>query len=529
MKKLLFVSFLLAIVMQVSAVFAVSDDYVYLQLDDSGSRKIGLPNCDIALTGNGIRSSAFYLYSKGNASISFTQTKGTCVELNYNQLLQGISGGAQEWGKYEIEVVHIDSSAKYSYKWDNSYFNSSMKIKLDKNGLYYIYIRPFTQSEMNNSYLITQFGSWENPPEWWIDSTSNCEVSTEYFAKSISFQDIASSVTDGANKLNEQVNRSNASACVKYEYQTLNGVHVWASSELLTPGTYVVKPDRNFTDYEICGQSHQNVTVANGTAIPETVYFYLDPIVYVKLEYQTLDGTHLWANGEYHASGTFSVFPTKSFDQYEFVSQSASSVKVNNGVASPATVTFYYKAKQPSYSNNTVWVSINYYGNDGIWLSGSDKEFSPGTYTILPDFQETTYNNSIYKITGNQWYSLTVNTNGSANSTHFEFYYDKQTAGNNQPLKTNLDQTAVICKSPIFPRPGPNTGKNEYNYEVLGQTVTVHSKAKGQNGSSKWWICFSGELRCEGRVFSIDHQWISESYLDENSYDLYSLPLDPNY
>lgn len=208
------------------------------------------------------------------------------------------------------------------------------------------------------------------------------------------------------------------------------------------------------------------------------------------------------------------------------------------GKCSPSEITFIYERKQTSTPRPMVTASSNSntersakiyifcYGTDGALLDSRSEQRNPGRHTIYPYFGELYHNGKKYYAEQKQ-YDLVVYSDGSANQTEFIFYYTPEENASipatNTPRseKKNLDQTAVICKSPIYPRPGPGTGKNTYNYEVLGQTVTVHSRARS---GDKWWICFSGDLRCEGKVFNLDHMWISETYLDENSYNLYALP-----
>lgn len=93
----------------------------------------------------------------------------------------------------------------------------------------------------------------------------------------------------------------------------------------------------------------------------------------------------------------------------------------------------------------------------------------------------------------------------------------------------DTDQIGIICKDNIFPRPRPGDGKNEYNYEALGQEVTIHTRAMSLKGDEHWWLCISATIRAWGNTYELDHEWIREDYVDPFSYDFDLVPLDPEY
>lgn len=164
-----------------------------------------------------------------------------------------------------------------------------------------------------------------------------------------------------------------------------------------------------------------------------------------------------------------------------------------------------------------------YYYLDDNYMYSSEQWYGPGRSSIISNFS------SGYDLVKTSPSYIYIDNNNSANTDAVALYYKTHATTPPRTATPSRTQTAVISKEKIFPRPGPNVGKNEYNYEVQGQTVTVHSRAKDQQGGSKWWVCFSGALYCEGRVFNLDHMWISESYLEPTSYDLYALPIDSAY
>lgn len=125
------------------------------------------------IEGNGRSSISFYVKSYGNASITFQQNKGTCTELSYTKIISGITGTAEEWGKYHI--YYTINGYSYSTDWNNTYGNETFRLDLDKAGDYMIEVIPYTDSEMTSSYVADVFLSWEDAPDWWISRRINCE------------------------------------------------------------------------------------------------------------------------------------------------------------------------------------------------------------------------------------------------------------------------------------------------------------------------------------------------------------------
>lgn len=153
---------------------------IRVQLDDSGTYHVTIDDAVFGLNGTGNYGSVFYVYSFGDAEIEFEQTKGSCSLLSYTKLFSGIAGTAEEWGKYKIRVFNLGTSQYSYYDWDDTYWNGSKTIELPSSGLYYVYVRPFTNHEMTDSYWLDQFAGWTSAPEWWIESFSNCHVYATY-------------------------------------------------------------------------------------------------------------------------------------------------------------------------------------------------------------------------------------------------------------------------------------------------------------------------------------------------------------
>ena len=119
----------------------------------------------------------FFVTAYGNAWIQLQQTKGTCQELSYVKLWSGFIGTAKEWGKYWITVRHAETGTTKTYSWDDTYFGDTFKLEFPQSGHYVICVRPYTAKEMSDSYMMDTFVGWENPPQWWVESQSNCTYS----------------------------------------------------------------------------------------------------------------------------------------------------------------------------------------------------------------------------------------------------------------------------------------------------------------------------------------------------------------
>ena len=132
-----------------------------------------------ATYGDGCTTVSFYVESFGSAKLVFQQNPGECQEFTYNLLniLDGILGNCEEWGKYHIDITTPYGSC-YREDWDKTYRGGNFEVKLDYAGIYSIQITPFTISEMTDSWSIDIFAGWTKQPNWWIYSQSNCNVYT---------------------------------------------------------------------------------------------------------------------------------------------------------------------------------------------------------------------------------------------------------------------------------------------------------------------------------------------------------------
>lgn len=173
MKKVL--ALIAALCLMVAVVCTASADSFYW--GEGWTYNVNISDARIRAYGDGENRSVFFVTSYGNGSIELCQCKGTCQELSYTKLLSGITGTAEEWGKYEIHVVDANGGCTY-YDWDSTFNNDSITLKFKKAGNYYVDVRPYTTAEMTDSYVFDMFAGWMQAPQWWIDDYNNCSCST---------------------------------------------------------------------------------------------------------------------------------------------------------------------------------------------------------------------------------------------------------------------------------------------------------------------------------------------------------------
>ena len=540
MKKNIVCAILILVsIFQISMALA-NEDYAYIQLDRSGSRRTGFPNTNVSLSGNGDCGAVFYLYAEDNASIELQQKKGTCQILSYSKLISGLLGNAEEWGKYEIKVVGITNSSVNIYQWDSTSNNGNKKIKIREQGLYYVYVRPYTNNEISDSYLTDVFLSWIDPPEWWIGTKNNCKVSTEYISD---IQDVAQGTLSGASALSREIEsqaNNNDPVYVHYEYQTISGQYVWGSSESFTPGTHTINPNWHSSDYAITSQSADTVTIKNGVAYPDTIYFYLDPLVYVHYEYQTTSGEHLWGQSEHFGTGTYTVTPQRSFDNYQLVSLSSNSVEVKNGVAYPSSVVLYYEKTNTAVQSAIIFT--RYCTETGAVIYDDVQHYTPGSYTIYADALPLTYHGDVYdSVSGTNHYTVYVYEDGTASEGYVIFVckpsqtntWTSNSSSNNSSNNSSQNSNQYssngkavygVAKQKLATRTGPSTKyEGGGTYEVSGQTIKVLSRSYDKVNEI-WWV------KCEipdGGITRI--LWTGYKRFDSSTIPLESIPIDPDY
>ena len=314
-------------------------------------------------------------------------------------------------------------------------------------------------------------------------------------------------------------------------YRSLNGALLSYETLRLAPGTHTVYSNFNNSNYAQVGNTAYTVTVySNGSVSAPSVTFYytqstpatptLAPVkATIPVFYRTVDGALLSQETRTLSAGTQTVYTNFRSSDYVLSGSNYYNVTVySDGTTSVSSLTFYYtKAATPTPRPASANITVFCRTRDGAVLSQETRKLTEGTHTV-----KNTYKKYAYILDGADRYTVTVYSDGTASTDSVTFYFVPR-----DPSDT--DQEAIIGSDKIYPRPGPNKGKNEYWYSAQGQTITVHTKALSQKGDDTWWVCFSGELRCWGNTYEIDHMWIACTYLNPQSYDLDALPIDPEY
>lgn len=256
-----------------------SSDYTFVWNNST----VSLDNTTPETSGDGEHSSVFFVYSFGNGSITLKQTKGTCHELSYTKLFSGFLGTAHEWGKFEITVVP-QSGKKNVTQWDDTFFNGECEINLDKAGNYYIYIRPYSNQEITNSYFLDRFSGWEEPPTWHLSEFQNCNVlnKSPYSIAETTPPPAESAPSKPAPPTENVPSEPESpvlpvSASVDVYYRLEDGSILRSETKLFSQGTHYLYNEYPLEDtYEVVGTSCFTINVSsNGVANPQTVSFIL--------------------------------------------------------------------------------------------------------------------------------------------------------------------------------------------------------------------------------------------------------------
>ncbi len=296
----------------------------------------------------------------------------------------------------------------------------------------------------------------------------------------------------------------------------------------------------------------------------------------ITVYYRLTDGSLITYNTETLTPGTHVISSKLNAGYFTPVGNSYQSVVVySNGAVSQSSVTFYYTYKTVTAAPTAIPTPIptpiptavpapamasllvQYKQSDGTLLYQETRLLGEGVHMIAYDNR---FDNAYWlRFAGPTSYNVTV-SNGVASVSSIVFYFapaDEEPFGDpdfyHPPFETPApqstpvptiapvptlipidnealtDQLATIGTDKIYPRPEPGRGKNTFNYEAIGQIVTVHSKALSLQNDGSWWVCISANLRCWGQDYVIDHQWIKVTYLNQRSFDLDAVPLNPNY
>ena len=450
-------------------------------------------------TGTGIGGQAdqiteFTVYAQANTRLVFSQDRG---------MVQRSTGlRSSIYGGYTITWYPTYQPAQA--KTASLQTAENVTVPLTRYTSYTVRVEPMTLYALTarDAYLGLpgSYEKWITPAKWTLASADNCQIGAAPTATPVPYAYYHPTATPAPYYFNPTATPNyyfsptaapQPTATVYVYYRLTNGSLITFDMQSLAPGVHTINAKLNGSYFVPVGSTSQNVTVySNGQASQTSVTFYY----------------------QYNSGGIFqpTAVPTAT----------PSPTPQPTAVPQPAAVTVTYKL------------------TDGTVLSTETRLLAEGAYLIAYDGRYDGL--SWLQFIGPSSYQITAFGNGHASSESVTFFFGSTAAAPTalptatptpalQWDESATNQSALIGAAKIFPRPEPGKGKNTFNYEAEGQRVTVHSKAKSLKGDNNWWVCISGNLRCWGTDYVIDHEWIRVDYLNRWSFDIDKVPVDPRY
>lgn len=268
-------------------------------------------------------------------------------------------------------------------------------------------------------------------------------------------------------------------------HYSADGTLLFSEQQTLQEGYNTLYARYDLIDYTPSGENSHVVTVSRGVPSEDTVVFYYkQQSAQVTIRYRALDGMLLDTEVRQVSDGNGRVACTRSFTGYTLADQSVKTVSVSGGQVSPAEVTFYFQRNAPAVSSAAT-ISVIYQAEDGSWsFQGSDKRYTPGTYTIYPDFNTRSTGDGTYVITGPQYYTVTVSAAGTASLSSVTFRYKKQATA------TAPSGRMVTATAKVFVRSGPGIDYEDITDMKRGDTALYLEESKKANGVTWYKIKF---------------------------------------
>ena len=287
----------------------------------------------------------FFAVSTGNGSVTFLQSKGSCIETNKTYQAYGLTETKEEWGKYHIQIV-APSGASYTEEWNKTSYGSKYTVQLPFAGTYRITLTPYTGQEMTDSWSGNQFVRWATVPEWWITGTEGCSC----FERDPNAQIYTSGTVDLYYYIDGKLD----------DFQT---VILYASQEIAP---------KAISGY-VCTSGSQSVSFDpyTGQCTPSSLSFFYTKgygsgtvtISYYKDGYYSESQTKTISSSQYIWPKSISGYTCTSGGQYVTFDPST-------GSCSPSVLYFYYIQDTPA----TVVAPYDW-----------DTQFKPGTATAIAD------------------------------------------------------------------------------------------------------------------------------------------------
>lgn len=471
-----------------------------------------------AIAGRSTGEAVFYAYPQTGVTLTFTQEKGTVIS----------TGGIRStvYGGYDISWY--PTTQPYAAQ-TTALTGRSVSIQLTRGIAYTVRVTPHALDKLKSrdAYLGLPgtYERWATPSEWLLTGSAGCLTGyTPYTA----------------------VTATPAPTVIPWYYATATPkptVIPWYFATATPVPTVVPWYFATATPKPTAAPWY----FTTSSPVTATIYVF----------YRLPDGKLISYSTETLAPGAHVITSKLNGSYFTPVSGTYQVVTVSNdGVASPPSVTFYYQYNSsgamvlptpapsptptPTPAPVAVPVEIVYKQSDGTLLYRETCTLAEGVHMISYDNRFDIY--PWLRFLGPTAYHVVVSPDGSVSASTLTFYFALSDGLSSMPItiadtpsptpafnEAATNQEARIGAEKIYPRPQPGKGKNTFNYEAVGQKVTVHSKARSLQNDGSWWVCISANLRCWGQNYVIDHEWIKTTYLNPNSYDFDAVPLDPQY
>lgn len=179
----------------------------------------------------------------------------------------------------------------------------------------------------------------------------------------------------------------------------------------------------------------------------------------------------------------------------------------------------------PDTNNVVVSIPVYYMSEEGTVINQEWKSLSPGTHTI---YRSNIINTNEWKPMSDSYCRVTVYSNGSCSQNEVYFWFarvipEPVAIGNN--VATIIDKL-YLRTGPGKPPSGSGIPNNSYEtYRCPGDTITLVARAYNKS-QEMWWFQIEGaiyevDLR---RTINVTGLWTADKYLDNSSYDFYSIP-----
>ncbi|HSK69437.1 MAG TPA: SH3 domain-containing protein, partial [Candidatus Limnocylindria bacterium] len=212
-------------------------------------------------------------------------------------------------------------------------------------------------------------------------------------------------------------------ATISVVYRDSSGATLFTETRTLSQGTHVITANdaRVPAGYTLTSQRNVQVTVSGGFASPSQVTFWYNrppQNATVSVVYRDQNGTTLFTETRTLSQGTHTVSANDARVPagYTLTSQRNVQVTVNNGIASPSQVTFWYTRPV----NATV--NIVYRDQNGATLFTETRTLPQGTHTVTANDGRVPAG---YTLTSPRNVQVTVNSSGNASPSQVVFMYSR--------------------------------------------------------------------------------------------------------